>query len=101
MIIINVGQYIVWYYLLALGILILTAWGSWRHKNAIPFMWGIILSLILVIFTNQLEPILIGFVNYYNVDWIYFALFGGFAVLWYLYVFLGCYNSVKFGKVVV
>lgn len=100
MIYINVEQYLIWYYIFISVLLILTFWASYRHSTVIPFMWGLILSLVLLALVNYIEPMLFGFMAYYNVDWYAFTLMGSFAVLWFGYVFLAVYNCVRYGGVV-
>lgn len=100
MYILNVEQYLVWYYIFIGVLLFLTAWATYRHSTAIPFMWGLIVSLVLVALVQYIEPVLFGWVAYYNVNWYAFALMGGFAVLWFGYVLLAVYNCLRYGSVV-
>lgn len=100
MFVLNVEQYLVWYYIFIAVVITVTALASWYHENAIPFMWGVILSLVLIMLVNYIEPILFGFLAYYNVNWYAFALFLGFSLLWFGYVLLALYNCVKYGSVV-
>lgn len=100
MFVLNVEQYLIWYYIFIVVVIIVTALSSWYHETNVPFLWGIILSLVLIMLVNQIEPILFGFLAYYNVNWYAFALFGAFTLLWFGYVLLALYNCVKYGSVV-
>jgi len=100
MYVLNVEQYLVWYYIFISVVLLLTFWASYRHSTAVPFMWGLIVSLVLLALVNYVEPILFGWMAYYNVNWYAFALMGGFAILWFGYVLLTIYNCMKYGNVV-
>jgi len=97
---VNVEQYLVWYYIFIAIVLLITGIATMIHKKVIPFMWGIILSLVLLIGVSYIEPILFGFLSYYQVNWYAFALFGSFTVVWFGYVALCLYNSVRYGGVV-
>ena len=97
---VNLEQYLVWYYVFIVVVLITTVWASYRHSTVIPFMWGVILSLVLVILATYIEPLLFGALAYYNVNWYAFALLGAFAIIWFGYVFLALYNCVRYGGVV-
>lgn len=100
MIILNVEQYLIWYYLLIVTIIIITAIASYIHEKAIPIMWGIIVSLVLFILAQYIEPILFGFLYYWNVDWYSFTLFGLFTLFWAWLLSQCLYNCVKYGSVV-
>jgi hypothetical protein len=95
---IDVSQYIVWYYLLSALILALTFFASYKHKTAIPFMWGLILSIVLIVFASVLEPILFGAFYYYNTNWYMFALTGLFTLFWALLMTICLWNNVKYGS---
>ena len=97
---ISVEQYLVWYYVFIAVVLLLTFWATYRHKTAVPFMWGLILSLVLLLLVQYIEPLLFGWAVYYNINWYAFALLGVFAILWFGYVLLVMYNCVKYGSVV-
>ena len=100
----NLEQYLVWYYFVIALILGVTAHSSYKHRkqkgSAIPIMWGIIVSLVLVMFAQYLEPILFGFLYYWNVDWYSFTLFAGFTLVWALLMLQCLYNCEKHGSVV-
>lgn len=104
MITLNLEQYFVWYYILIVIILSVTFTGSYIHRKkkgaVIPFLWGIILSLTLIIGAQYLEPLLFGFLAYWNIDWYSFLLFASFTAIWGIYVTLTLYNSVRYGRVV-
>lgn len=97
----DIGQYLIWYYLLAIGISLLCLYATWIHKTATPFFWGLSVSLIIIMLQTYLSPVLFGVLAY---DWatqpILFGLTGAFAVMWFGYIGLALYNLIKYGKVV-
>lgn len=98
---IDVSQYIVWYWLLVAIIMIVSIYSFLRHKAVLPFMWGITLSIVLVVLHQYIEPFLLGFLAYYNQDWWMFAFMGWVAMVWLIWIILCLYNQLRYkGEVV-
>lgn len=98
----DISTVLIWYYLLAIGICLLSLWATWRHKSMTPFFWGLSLSLLIILLQNYLSPVLFGFMAY---DWatqpVLFTLTVAFAVMWFFYIAQTLYNLIVYGKVVV
>lgn len=98
---VDVSQYLVWYYFLIGIIILVSIWALAKHKEALPFMWGITLSIVLFILAPFITPILLGVFTYYNVDWYMFALMSWLAIVWFGWIFVCLYNMIRYkGKVV-
>lgn len=93
-------EYLVWYWLFITGVIIITLIASYLHKKILPLMWGIILSLVLIIGVSYIQPMILGWMAYYNTDWIMFGITGYIAVIWFGWVFLCLYNSIRYGVMV-
>ena len=95
-----VERYLVWYWLFILGVIITTLIASYIHKKILPLMWGVILSLVMLIGYSYIEPVLLGWIAYYNTDWIMFSITGYIAFIWFGWVLLCLYNSLRYGVMV-
>lgn len=99
MIYLNVGEYLVWYVFFIITLLVIMGYASMKHTTALPFMWGLIVALVLLLLMRYIEPVLFGFLAYYNIDWVMFALTLGVSVLWFGLVLKVCHNSVVEGVI--
>ena len=95
-----IGEYLVWYWLFITGVIITTLIATYIHKKILPLMWGIILSLVMIIGYQYIEPMLLGWIIYYNTDWILFSITAYVSVIWFGWVLLSLYNSIRYGVVV-
>ena len=99
-VIIEIGKYLIWYYLLAIGIIILTLFASWIHETIKPLFWGLIVGLLMIMLQAYLSPIVFGVLNYeWETQFFEWVLTGWFAVAFFGYIGLCCYNLMKYGEV--
>jgi hypothetical protein len=97
---IDVSQWLVWYYVLIVIVILVSIWALIKHKEALPFMWGILLSVVLFILAPFITPIFLGVFTYYNTDWYLFALMLWLTIVWLGWIILCLYNMIKHdGKV--
>lgn len=94
---------IVWYWLLALLILLFSfiSFALPREKDersVIPLLWGITIGVILVLFHYYLEPALFGWLI--STDWLIMVLSFIFMCLWVAIIIQGLYNSIRYNRVV-
>lgn len=95
----DVGQYLIWYYLLGLGILLFSIWASYIHKTALPLYWGLTIGLIVILLQSYLAPILFGVLNYnYITETWQFVITGIFTVMWFGYIGLTLWNNLIYGE---
>ena len=98
-IVLDVGKYMIWYYLLAIGIMILSIWASYEHKTSVPFFWGLTVSVIIIMLQIYIAPLVFGVLNYnYLTQTWQFVLTGIYAVMWFGYIGLTQYNYVRYGE---
>jgi len=99
---VNVSEWLVWYYVLIVIILVVSIYALSKHKETLPFMWGVTLSVVLFVFAPYITPILLGVFAYYNTDWWMFGLMLWLASMWFGWIFLCLYNMIRYkGKVMV
>ena len=99
-IILDIGQYIIWYWLLAIGIIILCLFASWKHETAIPIFWGGIVGLLMIMLAEYLSPIVFGVLEYdYNTQFFEWVLTGWFTIVFFAFIGLCCFNLIDSGKV--
>lgn len=97
----NVEAFLVWYVLLVIAILAITLYASWRHGTPVLFAWSCVISVLILWLQNYIAPILFGVFNYtWESNSVLFALTGIFAVVWFGYIGMTLYNSVKHGALV-
>lgn len=95
----DVSQYIGWYYLLAIGIVILSFMASWTHKTGTPLFWGISVSAIIILLQSYLAPVIFGVLNYDMSTQLWqFVITGVFSVLWFSYIALTLWNNMIYGE---
>lgn len=100
-IVLDINAVLVWYVLLVIGILGLTAFASWRHKKPILFVWGMLMGVLILWLREYLAPIVFGFMNYsWESQPVLFALTGVFAVGWFGYIGITLYNAIVKGELV-
>ena len=97
----DIGQYLIWQYLLGIGIFCISAYASYRHKVATPIFWGLSVSLLVIMLAKYLAPILFGVLLYdwATQFWLWFIM-GAFGVMWFGYIALTLWNLVDKGEVV-
>ena len=100
-IIIDVSQYMTWYFLLGVGIILLSLWATLKHQDFFPITWGVVLTGAIYLFRAQIAPLVFGVMNY---DWgtnpVMFILTGTFAVMFFAYIALTLWNLWEAGKVI-
>jgi len=89
---------VVWYWILAFIVMLLTLLAGIIHKAWIPVIWGLTISIIMVMFSFYLEPALFGWMI--TTDWLIQSLSFVFMIMWGILLFQGVYNSIRYGKVV-
>lgn len=100
-IIIDVAKYLVWYWLLIAGIIILTLWATLKQKNFMPLAWGSILSGAIYLCKDQIAPLIFGVGNYdYSDNIVMFVLTGVFAVTFFMYIALTIWNLYQYNEVI-
>lgn len=93
-------QYLVWYWLFIAGVMICVSIATYIHKNILPLLWGVILSLVMIILYPYAEPMLLGWMAYYQTDWVLFAITGYVSLIWFGWVFMCLYQTIRYGVVV-
>lgn len=100
-IILDVSQYMVWYVLLGIGIIILCLYATWKHQTFAPLVWGLVITGLIFWFRNQIAPLVFGVLNY---DWatnpVMFALTGLFTVFFFGYILLVLWNLTQSGEAI-
>jgi len=100
MIILNVSQYLIWYYLLAVGIIGISLFASYIHNKAFPVFFGISLAVIIIYVQAYLSPIIFGVLNYdYSTQFYEWMATGVFSIMFFGYIGLMMYNLVQYGGV--
>lgn len=95
----DIGQYLIWYYLLAVGIVILSFIASWIHKTGMPLFWGISISAIVILLQSYLAPVIFGVLNYdFATQFWQFMITGIFSVMWFGYIALTLWNNLIYGE---
>ena len=95
----DVSEYLIWYYLLAIGIILLSIWASYEHEKGFPLFWGISIALIIIMLQSYLAPVLFGVLNYnYLTETWQFVITGLFSVLWFSYIGLTLWNNLIYGE---
>ena len=98
-IVLDVGKYLIWYYLLAIGIMILSIWASYEHKSKEPFMWGLTISVVIILLQAYIAPLLFGVLNYnYLTHTWQFVILGTYSVMWFGYIGLTQWNYLVYGE---
>lgn len=100
-VILDVSKYLTWYFLLGIGIMILSIWATYKHRDFMPLAYGTILTGVIVYFKEQIAPLVFGVLNY---DWqtnpIMFILTGVFSMMFFAYVGLTMWNVINHNKVI-
>ena len=94
----DISQILVWYWILAITIVLVTFVASVIHQEWIPIIWGGIISALLVIFAPFLEPVLFGWIVESSLVIMTLSLI--FFILWILAITQGLFNSLVYGRVV-
>lgn len=94
---IDLNAILVWYWLLAITIVLMTFTASIIHKTWIPAMFGAIIGGILVLFASYLEPALFGWLTNPNIVIQILSLV--FFVMWLLAIAQALYNGLRYGRV--
>ena len=96
----DIGQYLVWYYLLAIVLVMITVIASYIHQTIKPLYWGIIVGLIMILLQVYLTPIVFGVLEYdFYTQFFEWVLTGWFAVAFFGYLGLCCFNLIRYGEV--
>lgn len=99
-VVLDIGQYLIWYFLLAIGIILICLYASYRHKNALPLFWGTTVGAIMIMLHQFLSPIVFGVLEYdYITQFFEWVLTGWFAVVFFAFIGLCCFNLVAYGEV--
>ena len=99
-IILDIGQYLIWYWLLAIGILLLSVYAAWRHQTATPLFWGFSVGLLMIMLQTYLSPLVFGVLNYdWETQFFEWVLMGWFAVAFFAFIGICCWNLLDSGKV--
>ncbi len=97
----DIGQYLIWQYLLGIGIFTISAYASYKHNVGTPILWGLSVSLIIVLLAKYLTPLLFGVLMYdYATEFWLWAITGAFGVMWFGYIALTLWNLVDKGEVI-
>lgn len=90
-------QIVVWYWLLAIGTILLTITATVIHQSWLPLIFGGTISAILVLFPSYLEPLLFGWMTHPSL--LMATLSFIFFVMWILAFGQAMYNGLRYGKV--
>ena len=100
-ILLDVSQYMTWYFLLGIGIITLSLVATLKHKNFMPLSWGLILTIAIWWYRNQIAPLVFGVMNY---EWatnpVMYFLTGVFAIMFFAYIALTLWNLYHHEKVI-
>lgn len=97
---IDIGQYLLWYWLLTIGLVIVGIIASYIHQTWIPLFWASIVGLVMILMQLYLTPIVFGVLEYnYQTQFFEWVLTGWFALAFFGYLGICCYNSIRYGEV--
>lgn len=100
-ILLDVSKYMTWYFLLGLGIILLSLWATLKHNDFFPLTWGIVLTAAIYYFRNQISPLVFGVLNYeFATNPIMYILTGTFAIMFFAYIALTLWNNYESGNVI-
>jgi len=96
----DIGQFIIWYYLLTLGLVLIGLIASYIHQTVKPLFWGVIVGLLMIMLQVYLSPIVFGVLEYdWNIQFFEWVLMGWFAVAFFGYLGICCFNLIRYGEV--
>lgn len=86
------------YWLIVLGILLITIYASYKHGKVQPIFFGLVTSVILICFSYSIEPALMGFWLYDNLFYAYTSLI--FCIIWLIFIIQILVNCIENGTVI-
>ena len=97
---IDIGQYLIWYYLLTIGLIIVGLIASYIHQTIKPLFWSGIVGLLMIMLQLYLTPIVFGVLEYnYQTQFFEWVLTGWFAIAFFGYLGICSFNLIRYGEV--